>query len=424
MSDDLLRRINEALDTPEGLEGDAELSRTFSDDPEAAAIGAEMSRIEGALREWPEPERSDEAMEALAVRVGQRLDEDLMPMDDPTEPPEFEPEPGEEVRQKGSGHFSLQNLANLRTTEDDEIDLVPIEGPPPAARLPQRKHDRFSLTDVVSQMGPSRAGPPLQFLSAPPPEPTPAPPDVPSSRGPVLWGGLAIAAVLGLAVVGGMSMMGDDAAESPIAAAPDMAAQGRMQAEAEEAPAEPAALAGGGAPTGVASQDVGAPGEGSAGPAAAVAEAEPAEGATAPAEEPSPELAPSPMRRARESVGTSQPSSPRTTMRSPMAEPTTGRRPASMRGATSAVPDSPSREDVQAALRAVAPVVAACGGGARRGVATVEITVGSSGRVRNAVVTGPFAGTPEGSCIARAARRARFPQFGQPTFRVTYPFRL
>jgi hypothetical protein len=60
----------------------------------------------------------------------------------------------------------------------------------------------------------------------------------------------------------------------------------------------------------------------------------------------------------------------------------------------------------------------------RHGVATVEITVGSSGRVRSALVTGDFAGTPEGSCVARAVRRARFPQFTQPTFEITYPFSL
>ncbi|MCS6798158.1 MAG: hypothetical protein NZ898_06475 [Myxococcota bacterium] len=95
----------------------------------------------------------------------------------------------------------------------------------------------------------------------------------------------------------------------------------------------------------------------------------------------------------------------------------------STRGAVASLPDVPSRDDVLAAMRAVEPAVAACRG-ARSGVATVQIVVGSSGRVRNAVVTGPLAGTPEGSCVARAVRAARFPQFAADSFTVTFPFRL
>jgi hypothetical protein len=54
-----------------------------------------------------------------------------------------------------------------------------------------------------------------------------------------------------------------------------------------------------------------------------------------------------------------------------------------------------------------------------------QVTVdGSSGRVTNARVQGQFAGTPEGSCIARAVRRARFPRFKRPSFQVTFPYRL
>jgi hypothetical protein len=75
-------------------------------------------------------------------------------------------------------------------------------------------------------------------------------------------------------------------------------------------------------------------------------------------------------------------------------------------------------------MRAIVPAVAACGGGARIGVAEVRIRVGSSGRVQSSVVIGQFAGTPEGSCIARAARGARFQPFSQASFEFTYPFRL
>jgi hypothetical protein len=40
------------------------------------------------------------------------------------------------------------------------------------------------------------------------------------------------------------------------------------------------------------------------------------------------------------------------------------------------------------------------------------------------VVGGDFAGTPEGSCIARVARTAQFVRFAKPRFRVIYPFSL
>ena len=57
-------------------------------------------------------------------------------------------------------------------------------------------------------------------------------------------------------------------------------------------------------------------------------------------------------------------------------------------------------------------------------MAEVRVRVGSSGRVQSSVVIGQFAGTPEGSCIARAVRGARFRPFTQESFEFTYPFRL
>jgi hypothetical protein len=84
----------------------------------------------------------------------------------------------------------------------------------------------------------------------------------------------------------------------------------------------------------------------------------------------------------------------------------------------------PSRDEVVAALRAVQPQVSACRA-ARGGVVEVDITVsGSSGRVRNALVVGEFSGTREGSCVARAARNARFPTFSRESFHVRFPFQL
>jgi len=75
-------------------------------------------------------------------------------------------------------------------------------------------------------------------------------------------------------------------------------------------------------------------------------------------------------------------------------------------------------------MGSVQAAVTACGGG-EHGTATVAIAVaGTTGRVSNATVGGQFAGTPVGSCIARAVRGATFSRFQRPTFTINYPFRL
>jgi predicted Zn finger-like uncharacterized protein len=88
------------------------------------------------------------------------------------------------------------------------------------------------------------------------------------------------------------------------------------------------------------------------------------------------------------------------------------------------LPATPGRSDVVTAMSGVQGAVTACGTG-EHGVASVQISVtGSTGRVANATVGGQFAGTPVGSCIARAVRGATFPHFRNPTFSFTYPFRI
>ena len=58
-------------------------------------------------------------------------------------------------------------------------------------------------------------------------------------------------------------------------------------------------------------------------------------------------------------------------------------------------------------------------------MAMVAITVaGATGRVTGANVTGQFAGTPVGSCVARAVRGASFPRFQRASFVINYPFRI
>ncbi len=87
------------------------------------------------------------------------------------------------------------------------------------------------------------------------------------------------------------------------------------------------------------------------------------------------------------------------------------------------VPATPDRATIQAVLAARTDAVTACAAGAH-GLADVDIVIASSGRITTATVNGTFAGTPVGSCIARAVRGATFPPFSQPRFEVTYPFHL
>lgn len=86
--------------------------------------------------------------------------------------------------------------------------------------------------------------------------------------------------------------------------------------------------------------------------------------------------------------------------------------------------DTPARDDVVRALGAVHSAVQTCAAG-RGGVAWVQVTfAGPTGRVSNALVQGNFAGTPQGSCIARAVRSAQVAPFHSATFSVAFPFQL
>ncbi len=97
----------------------------------------------------------------------------------------------------------------------------------------------------------------------------------------------------------------------------------------------------------------------------------------------------------------------------------------SSRATNSSLPDSPSRDDVKTALQGVSGAVKACKQDAG-GTATVDVTFsGKTGRASGAKVTSsPFKGTPVGSCIESAVKRARVPRFNQSAFKVTFPYRL
>ncbi|MFI5306843.1 MAG: hypothetical protein ACHQ53_05810 [Polyangiales bacterium] len=88
-----------------------------------------------------------------------------------------------------------------------------------------------------------------------------------------------------------------------------------------------------------------------------------------------------------------------------------------------ALPEAPTREQVIAGFEGVRDGLVQCAGG-KHGIVTMATTIANSGRIARAVVEGIFQGTPEGSCMARAARGARFPRFSQQSLNVTYPISL
>jgi hypothetical protein len=75
-------------------------------------------------------------------------------------------------------------------------------------------------------------------------------------------------------------------------------------------------------------------------------------------------------------------------------------------------------------MNGVAGRVRRCGNG-QSGTVMVNVVIsGATGRVTGADVGGSFAGTPVGSCAARAVRSARFPRFRQSSLTVRYPFQV
>jgi hypothetical protein len=88
------------------------------------------------------------------------------------------------------------------------------------------------------------------------------------------------------------------------------------------------------------------------------------------------------------------------------------------------LPLAPSRDDVTQAMTVLLPAIRGCAMG-QRGLATAGIVVRADGRVAGVDVAGaPFAGTPSGRCMEGVIRRAHFPRFKQPTFRIKFPFAI
>jgi hypothetical protein len=81
------------------------------------------------------------------------------------------------------------------------------------------------------------------------------------------------------------------------------------------------------------------------------------------------------------------------------------------------------RMQVIEAMNALTPQLRACVG-EQHGVADVTLTVRAAGVVSHALVEGPFAGSSQGTCIARALRSAKLPASPFAVSHVEYPFQL
>jgi hypothetical protein len=112
------------------------------------------------------------------------------------------------------------------------------------------------------------------------------------------------------------------------------------------------------------------------------------------------------------------PAAPEPTPAATLAEPA-----AVATDALGALPDLPTREEIVAGFEQARAAIDTCAAG-KHGTVKIQATIANSGRVASALVDGVFGGTPEGSCIARAVRAARFPQFSQASLKVNYPIAL
>ena len=80
----------------------------------------------------------------------------------------------------------------------------------------------------------------------------------------------------------------------------------------------------------------------------------------------------------------------------------------------------PSRDAVRDTMLGARAMLAECAGAAH-GTSYANLTIQADGRVTYSLVDGAFAGTPEGSCMAKALRKLSFPHFSGPPFKVRFP---
>jgi hypothetical protein len=87
------------------------------------------------------------------------------------------------------------------------------------------------------------------------------------------------------------------------------------------------------------------------------------------------------------------------------------------------LPAQPSREQIKQTMEAARSSLQLCSADAH-GIAFANVTIAGSGHVSYSTIGGAFAGTPQGSCMARALRSAQFPRFAATSLTVSYPFQF
>jgi len=280
-----------------------------------------------------------------------------------------------------------------------------IERPSESVSMPPEQPDR--TPEPVAREGRSPSVPPPLLSSLAPREVARQSQQSAASRADSAdrLGLAAVAAVMLLAALAWWATSGTFVRTdySAVTAPPPAEAAVRPKKPAADAPKAPAQVA--------------APAEGMAKAAPTAEPAVPAAPALA-AAEPPPEAAP-------QAAKLKPAAAAAVRARKPRAAETAAQAPAASAPAVSDpnVPEAPSRSEVLSRLEAVRPSVRACAAG-RSGVADLDITIAHTGMVMHVLVGGDFAGTTEGSCIARAVRGARFPSFKQERFRLLFPYAI
>ena len=103
------------------------------------------------------------------------------------------------------------------------------------------------------------------------------------------------------------------------------------------------------------------------------------------------------------------------------AAPSAGPAAAAPAAASADLPERLGRAQITGVLSPLTGAVRSCAQG-QTGTAPVAIVIGNDGAVRTASVSGQFAGTPVGECIAGVVRRAHFPAFRAPVQNMMFPY--
>lgn len=82
------------------------------------------------------------------------------------------------------------------------------------------------------------------------------------------------------------------------------------------------------------------------------------------------------------------------------------------------------RAEVMNVMVALCPMVEACGQGEHGEARVMFVFDGRTGHATSATVVGSVAGTPVGTCIENAVRRAHVQPFRQASFNVDFPYRF